>query len=734
MNNRINPNRSYRYTILAMRFLEKILGSKITVEGLSNIPSQPVLFVANHFTRSETFIVPYIIRKNTNRQIRCLGDQGLFNGILGKFLRSVGAISTKDKNRDSIIISDLVYNKYDWMIFPEGSMIKNKDIDNNGKRKYATHKLENSEKNRVRTGSAILAIKSQLYREAVIEAKQKNNLELLEYYKTLGISFEEQLNTLETHIVPVNITYYPIRPGKNFIQKIVKKIFKKLPSGIAEELEIEGNLLLSSNINISFSPSINIKNHIQSVKNRIYHIPLISHQIRTELVLRYFRHSLTNQFMNIIYSNAQINIDHIAVAILYFYRKTTIDIKHFKTLIFLITNQIIYLKDYRVNKENSLNIIKLIAQESFLELDDFIHLATTLKIIKRSEDKKNYIINKTNLAKKYNSNQIRLDNTPQVILNEFFLLENAVAVVRKAVDMTLAEIKGESFQYLVNKDLADFEADYQQYYNPELSKNKEIGKPVFLDNKTSQNKETTGILLVHGYLSAPKEMEEMAQYLNKLGFKTYLVRLKGHGTSPINLEDIKWQDWYQSLNCGYAALKLVCRKVFIVGFSTGGLLALVAAVKKKNKINGIICINPAMKIQDIRARLISGVQLWNDVLKKFKINKGQLRFVENHSENPQTNYSLNYINGIEQLEFLMNFCRENLEKITCPALIIQSQQDPVIDAAATKKILNHIHSQIKKFKEIISSKHCIVKGESSQEVFDDIVNFIEKTSIKKQIY
>ncbi|MCE2687382.1 MAG: 1-acyl-sn-glycerol-3-phosphate acyltransferase, partial [Rickettsiales bacterium] len=125
-------DKTFKYIAFALKIAEKILGSKFSISGTENIPPKPVLFVCNHFTRSETFFVPYLIHKYTKRQVRCLADSGLFKGNLGKFLNSVGSISTKDQKRDEIILSDLINGSFDWLIYPEGGMIKSKEIKMNG--------------------------------------------------------------------------------------------------------------------------------------------------------------------------------------------------------------------------------------------------------------------------------------------------------------------------------------------------------------------------------------------------------------------------------------------------------------------------------------------------------------------------------------------------------------------------------------------------------------------------
>src|SRR3989338_11583897 len=105
--------KTFKYTSMAIGVLEKILGSRFCVTGLENLPNQPIMFASNHFTRSETFFIPYLIYKHTGRQIRCLADSGLYFGTLGRFLRSVGTISTKDSRRDNIILKDLISGEYD---------------------------------------------------------------------------------------------------------------------------------------------------------------------------------------------------------------------------------------------------------------------------------------------------------------------------------------------------------------------------------------------------------------------------------------------------------------------------------------------------------------------------------------------------------------------------------------------------------------------------------------------
>ena len=51
----------------AIDTLIKSAGIDMRLHGIENIPDQPVVYVVNHFTRLETVLMPYIIKKNINK-------------------------------------------------------------------------------------------------------------------------------------------------------------------------------------------------------------------------------------------------------------------------------------------------------------------------------------------------------------------------------------------------------------------------------------------------------------------------------------------------------------------------------------------------------------------------------------------------------------------------------------------------------------------------------------------
>ena len=722
--------KSFRYASLAMNLLEKLLGTRFTISGIEKIPNQPVMFVANHFTRSETFFVPYIINKATGRHIRCLADSKIFSGIFGKFLTSVGTVSTKDPNRDNIIIEDLVSGAFDWMIYPEGSMIKSKEI------KYDGLYINNTpyRVGPVRTGASVLALKSELYRTEMVEAYQNKDQQTLDNYKiNNGLTYHDSYKDLQTKIVPVNITYYPIRPGDNKIKALAGVLIKNLPKQIVEELEIEGNILLDADINISFGDPINLAEYIKATRTIINKIPIIKGETKNNFILKYYRSRLTSDFMEKIYSDVQINFDHIFVSALVHSPHSKITIDHLKRIIYYSAILIAKTKKYRLNSSIfEENIFKIFADEDCFEFDSVFNLAIKQNLIKKISDNEIEIF-KNLLNKEYDFHQIRIENTLQVILREFALLENANSVVKRVCSMNENDLQEIVFKNIYEADLKIFEKNYSENFDKIFSKNKSIGSPNFLNNdiKSPTKIQNLGVVLVHGYKSAPKEVEELAKFLNSSGIKTYSVRLKGHGTAPIDIKNYSWFDWYESMQRGYCALSNICSQVDIVGFSTGGLLSLLSASQKKsfNKLAGVVSINSALKLRDIKSKMIPGINLWNELLEKFNLEKGRMEFIEDVPENPDINYSRNYIKGVYELEKLMILCDDNLHKILCPTLVIQSKNDPVVNPISGKIIFDKIQSKTKKIIEMDFENHVIITAKNKEMVFQEIINFFNQQKI-----
>jgi len=119
---------AYRTTSLAVKILSSLSKLTLDIHGKKNIPSGSIIFVVNHFTRIETLFLSYHINQLTTVPVWSLADYNLFKGALGVFLDKVGVVSTRDPDRDLLIVKSLLTGEATWIIYPEGRMVKSKKI------------------------------------------------------------------------------------------------------------------------------------------------------------------------------------------------------------------------------------------------------------------------------------------------------------------------------------------------------------------------------------------------------------------------------------------------------------------------------------------------------------------------------------------------------------------------------------------------------------------------------
>ena len=704
--------------------VESILETNIHICGEEYLQNDgPILFVCNHFTRLETFVMPYILFTHSDMQTRSLADHSVFVGYFGRFLNKVGTLSTDDKHRNEIIIGDLMTGRVNWFIYPEGAMVKNKKVSK--KDGFILDFID--EKRPVRTGSASLAMNAELLKQEYKQAQHDGDIiKVRQMREKYFISPNESVAYKNTVVIPVNITYAPIRPGVNPFMSIGGTFVEEIDERIKEELEIEGNILLNSEIHIRFDKPIDIAEYLYHAKQEMMCQQERCGVVSDKDLIGYCRHDLTTKFMNAVYTSILINFDHIFALVIEYYTEEFIGTNELKRAIFLAARDVAGLKRYHLHHSVFDELYKLLTDEEDPWFSSTLSLAVEQKVLQQVEAEL-YKINKDVYENEHSFHTIRIKNTLRVILNEVTLFPDVAKSVKDNLSKRSSEIKEEVCYVVYDRDQKRYKKDYNRFYSVTLSKPKFIGAPFLLYNP----KFTTGVVLSHGYKSSPSEIKELAYYLYEKGINVYGVRLQGHGTVSEDLRDSTWEEWYDSFNRGFAAMRQVSKKLFVAGFSTGGLLAILATARKLNKVDGLIVINAALQLQDIRMNyVVPTLNRLNDFLSVFHAD---LEYVEDEPEFPAFNYKRNYLKSLGQLGLLMHECTQVLPLVTTPTLIIQGEKDPVVKPQSAAKIYDLISSKDKKLEYLDFSDHVIVLAKGKEKVFESVFLFIDGHLQEKKI-
>jgi len=697
--------------------LEKTMSNHITFSGEENLDENfPTLFVANHFTRIETFLIPYVLYKKLGFKARSLADSSIFTGVLGEYLSAVGTVSTNDEKRNEKILGDLITGRYNWIIYPEGFMIKSKKV----LLSEDTFMVESAEGlYPLFTGSAVIALQSEIEKTKYIQAKNNCDAQVIrEMNELYYIEGTEEISYHNTQIIPLNISYTPIRGGENSISDYVHKYVKSDSEQTKEEIEIESNLLLNSQLHIHFSKPIDVKDYLLNTKKELQRQ---NKDFDNTAVLEYARIPLTNLMMNEVYKNILISFDHVYALCLEYFENKEFILKELKARIYLISRELKSLGTYRLDDALTASLYKLMNDETYELFDDVFTLSLEQNILKLVKDDI-YTVNVENYKNEHSFYTIRLKNTLRVLVNETVILHELHNIIKTVMNRDSKAVYRDVFYVIYRRDLKEFKHDYNKFYSVFSTKEKEIGSPFILYDENN----STSCVISHGYKSAPREIEPLAKYLFDNGVNVYAIRLKGHGTMPEDLRDRTHQDWYDSFDVGYSAIAAVSEKIYLCGFSTGGLIAMLKATNVKDNIDGVICINSAISLQDIRVKyIVPTINILNNFLSLFNAD---MDTYESEAEHPEINYKMHYLTSLGELKSLVDIVNNKLSLITEPTLIIQADNDPVVNPKSADIIYDKIASKKKEKFIVKSSKHVITLDEKvNKSVFEKIVKFIKST-------
>lgn len=712
---------AFTTTKWAVRLASKLVKADVRVHNLDVIQDDmSIVFAVNHFTRLETVLLPYYFLKHTGKEVWSLAAAELFVGRVGKYMGKLGTVSTQDPDRDKVIVHSLLEGENPWIIFPEGQMIKDKkvldpagvySVYNQGVRR-PPHK-----------GAAILALRAEFYRhklECIYNSPKQEGLGKIK--EMFAIENVERIVGKRTVIIPVNVTYFPIRARDNIVLRMATAFSKNdLSERAFEELSVEGTLLSGdSDIDITLGDPIDVRAYL--------HQPEYAELMACGDDLRKLEADPTSLFseasydvmlnyMDAIYKLTRVNYDHIFATIIRYQGTTPFTERRYRNRIYLCAREIDEQGNCAMHSLLRKTYADIIYEDPSPKFHDFMRLCLQEKIIHFDGTHYHKIERPDRGQSDFHA--IRSLETTYVIANEVEPLPGFVETVKEIAQASRKKLSGQIRQMFIEDDLRLFEDAYNKYRD-EDSHPMDVGRPFLLVPERMKG----GIVLVHGYLAAPLEVRALAEFLYERGYAVYGARLQGHGTSPEDLGQTPWEEWYESVNRGYVIIKSLTDRIILGGFSTGGCMALLGAGRKTDKIQAVFSINAPLKLRQFTAKLVPSVVSMTGLLKKIKGSPKGWEYVQNSPENAHINYKRNPLTGVRELGYAMDAMEAELSKITVPTLVIQGSNDPTVDPSSGPDIFKKVGTPLKELTVFERDNHGIVNGNGAEDVFERVFRFL----------
>ncbi len=712
---------AYLTTGLAIKALSGMSKARIRIHGAENIPKGSLIFAVNHFTRIETLLLPMYVYELTGRTpVWSLADYSLFQGGMKKYLEQVGAVSTRDPDRDMLIVKSLLTGRASWIIFPEGRMVKNKKVFHKGRFMISSEKGSH----RPHTGVATLALRTEFYRQRLAVTARSFPEEAQRLKKLFQIDAVDAIIDKNTCIVPVNITYYPMRARENILSKMANMYMENITGRMLEEIMTEGTMLLSGvDVDIRFGSPIHVRKFMEhpAIRKDICagHEIAFDDRLPSEKQMRKAAGDIMQRYMSDIYRMTTVNHDHLFAVLLKNMPLRKTDPDDLCRRVFLaahgdIGESGVYLHDSLRNDQ-----IALLIDDRYSKFRDFMDIAKEKGIVTQE----NGILTKqkTAFSPVFPFHQIRIENPLAVMVNETEPLTLLQGRLRRLAWTPSFMIRRKTEGILLEQALREFEQDYEHFYSEKESKPGDVGRPFLIKGKKSG----LGVLLIHGYMAAPPEVADLAVYLAQKGIPLFVPRLRGHGTSPEDLSGRTYKDWIASVDLGYALIRTRCRKVIVGGFSTGAALAL-ELVHRVKDASGVFAVCPPRRLHDLYLKKNLAKDIWKLVLEKVRgARSGEKEFIKNTPENPHISYLRNPVDGIREVELLMDGLEPVLPQISVPALVLHSRRDPVASPEESRRIYEMLGSVHKEYILFNFERHNILSGPGSRRVHEIIGGFVE---------
>ncbi len=180
-----------------------------------------------------------------------------------------------------------------------------------------------------------------------------------------------------------------------------------------------------------------------------------------------------------------------------------------------------------------------------------------------------------------------------------------------------------------------------------------------------------------------------------------------------------------SVEDGYALLRTLSSKIFFVGLSMGGILALLMSTRLE--AIGVVAMSTPYKLpDDPRLRHIEWISKIVSYMPKSDEEPGASWF-DKEAWKDHISYPMNPVRSIGELNKLLGEMRAALSKIQWPVLLIHSRDDHYVLPENMEMIYADLIKASDKTKLYVTgSRHVITRDAARQQVFEAALNFIQR--------
>ena len=195
------------------------------------------------------------------------------------------------------------------------------------------------------------------------------------------------------------------------------------------------------------------------------------------------------------------------------------------------------------------------------------------------------------------------------------------------------------------------------------------------------------VIYLHGFSATSEEIRPVPDQVAKaLGANLFYTRLTGHGLTGEALAAATAAEWLRDLDEALAIGRRIGARTLLIGTSTGGTLATLAAANptQAGQLAGLVLISPNFRLQPASAIILDlpGARLWGPWI------AGATRSFAAQSDAHARYWTTRYPTlALFPMAALVRAARAiNFGAVQTPALFLYSPQDQVVSHRETERV------------------------------------------------
>jgi len=225
-----------------------------------------------------------------------------------------------------------------------------------------------------------------------------------------------------------------------------------------------------------------------------------------------------------------------------------------------------------------------------------------------------------------------------------------------------------------------------------------------------------GVLALHGFTGSPFEVRALAELLHQNGFGVSAPALAGHATHIDDLEATTTDDYLETVEAAYEEAMRRYDRVYVVGLSMGGTLALHLATR--TPIAGLVTISAPVFLYPMINASVPVIEQWLPGLRtpaNFAAWQGNV-----------IGYRSTSIGAVRVVVDVLDRVRPALNKVSSPLLVVHSSRDNTVPVSSARAIHDNVASADKRLVLIEAGSHLMTVEPNLALIGRTIVDFLKR--------